>query len=89
MVKIVFVCYDAGAGGERMATDISQLPNVYDLDSKTVGTRTVTRDVTKGISRYDIFKHNELQSIINNLPIDLSFLLTSNIKMEPYLQTKS
>ena len=35
MVKIVFVCYDAGAGGERMATDISQLPNV-DFDSKRV-----------------------------------------------------
>ena len=82
MVKIIFVCYDAGAGGERMATDISQLPNVYDLDSKTVGTRTVTRDVTKGISRYDIFKHNELQSIINNLPIDKWHVIPTHFKPE-------
>ncbi len=70
MVKIIFVCYDAGAGGESMATDIGKLPNIYDLENKTVGTRTVTKDVTKGISRYDVFKQNELQSIIDDLPMD-------------------
>jgi len=82
MVKIIFVCYDAGAGGERMATDISQLANVYDLNSKTVGTRTVTRDVTKGISRYDIFKQRELQSIIDNLPIDKWHVIPTHFKPE-------
>ena len=82
MVKIIFVCYDAGAGGERMATDISQLANVYDLNSKTVGTRTVTRDVTKGISRYDIFKKRELQSIIDNLPIDKWHVIPTHFKPE-------
>ena len=70
MVKIIFVCYDAGAGGEKLATDISKFSNVYNLASKSVGTRTVTNDVTKGISRNDIFRQHELQSVINHLPND-------------------
>ena len=70
MVKIIFVCYDAGAGGEKLATDISKFSNVYNLASKSVGTRTVTNDVTKGISRNDIFRQHELQSVINDLPND-------------------
>ena len=70
MVKIIFVCYDAGAGGERMATEISKLSNVHDLASKVIGTRTVTNDVTKGISRNDLFRQQQLQSIIDGLPND-------------------
>ena len=70
MVKIIFVCYDAGAGGERLATNISKFPEVYDLASKAVGKRTVTNDVTKGIIRNDVFRQHQLQSIIDNLPND-------------------
>jgi len=80
MSKIIFVCYNQGAGGEGMAADISKLPNVYDLVSKAVGTRTVTRDATKGVSRNDVFKQKQLQSIIDTLPNDKWHVIPTHFK---------
>ena len=80
MSKIIFVCYNQGAGGESMAKDISNLSNVYDLVSKAVGTRTVTRDVTKGLSRNDAFKQKQLQSIIDDLPNDKWHVVPTHFK---------
>tara|TARA_B100000212_G_scaffold107685_1_gene80028 strand:- start:710 stop:1372 length:663 start_codon:yes stop_codon:yes gene_type:complete len=80
MNKIIFVCYNQGAGGEGMATDISKFSNVYDLESKTVGTRTVTRDITKGIGRNDVFKKQEMQTTLNNLPNDKWHVVPTHFK---------
>tara|TARA_Y100001937_G_scaffold79177_1_gene107346 strand:+ start:1914 stop:2576 length:663 start_codon:yes stop_codon:yes gene_type:complete len=80
MNKIIFVCYNQGAGGEGMATDISKFSNVYDLESKAVGTRTVTRDITKGIGRNDVFKKQEMQLTLNNLPNDKWHVVPTHFK---------
>jgi hypothetical protein len=52
MVKIVFVCYDQGAGGEHLSVEISKLENCNTLPYTTVDGRYFTVDITKGMSRY-------------------------------------
>jgi len=44
MNKIIFVCYDHGAGGERLSFEISKLPFCEPLPSVKHGLRTFTSD---------------------------------------------
>jgi len=65
MNKIIFVCYDQGAGGEKLSYEISKINCVYDVQCKQIGQRYVTKDITKGLSRHNIFKKELLQNEIN------------------------
>ena len=53
MVKIVFVCYDQGAGGEHLAVEISKLECCNNLPYKIVNGRYMSFDISGGKSRYD------------------------------------
>ena len=65
MSKIIFVCYNQGAGGEKLSKEISKLDCVYELPSKMVGERTITKDLFKGFARNNVFNKTHLQNIID------------------------
>ena len=52
MVKIVFVCYDQGAGGEHLAVEISKLDCCNYLKHDIVNGRYMTRDISGGKARF-------------------------------------
>ena len=53
MMKILFVCYTHGTGGEKLASEISKLPECNKLISSLVNNRTISRDIFLGRARYN------------------------------------
>ena len=60
MIKIIFVCYNHGTGGETLAQQISLLDQCNNLPYKKVKGRTVTRDIFKGNFRNAKFSQQPL-----------------------------
>jgi hypothetical protein len=52
MVKVLFVCFSMGTGGETLATEISNAPTCETLDaSRYNNKRTMTKDIFSGMFR--------------------------------------
>jgi len=64
MPKIIFVCYDQGAGGEHLAVEISKMDCCHTLRYKTVNGRYMTVDVTLGRCRYNVLPVNEINDAL-------------------------
>lgn len=64
MPKIIFVCYDQGAGGEHLAVEISKMDCCHTLRYKTENGRYLTVDVALGKCRYHVLPVAEIN---NNL----------------------
>ena len=60
MVKIIFVCYYQGTGGEHLSVEVSKLDQCYDLEYHRVGNRYVTNDITKGLLRHEAKRDNPI-----------------------------
>ncbi len=60
MIKIIFVCYNHGAGGETLAQQISLLDECIVLPYKRLNGRTITNDHFDGAFRRTILKQQPL-----------------------------
>ena len=68
MVKIVFVCYDQGAGGEHLAVEISKLDCCNYLKHKIVNGRYVSVDITAGRCRRCPLPISEINNALQESP---------------------
>lgn len=64
MVKVLFVCYDQGAGGEHLAVEISKLKCCNDLPYKIVNGRYMSSDITLGKSRYEPLPIQDINDLL-------------------------
>lgn len=67
--KLIFVCYDAGAGGERLSVDISRFPNFRALTYYvTDNNRTIiTNDIFEKIFLFSAGPFERLYNSVSNL----------------------
>jgi len=72
--KLIFVCYEAGAGGERLAVNISSLPGCRQLECYvTDNNRTIiTNDIFEKIFLYSAGPFERLHNSVANLKKDFS-----------------
>ena len=64
MVKVLFVCYDQGTGGEHLAVEISTLECCNDLQYKIVNGRYVSSDITLGKCRYEPLPIQDINDLL-------------------------
>ena len=67
MIKIIFVCYSQGTGGEKLATEISKLDKCNNLKSKTVEQRTITVDILECEGRSGPINYDTIHKILNKV----------------------
>ena len=82
MNKIIFVCYDQGAGGEKLSHEISKIECVNNLECKQIGDRYITKDITHGISRHNTFKQDLLQHKIAEQTSDKWFVVPTHFSYD-------
>ena len=84
MVKIIFVCYNHGTGGETLSQKISLLEQCNNLTYKKFNERTITNDVFKGTFRYDKFSQQPLPD-----PSDKWYVVPSHFPPEQLVDIKA
>lgn len=64
MSKIIFVCYDQGAGGEHLAVEISKMGCCNYLEHKIINGRYISVDVTLGRCRYNVLPISQINDAL-------------------------